>query len=314
MKRIICLLALCLGTWLQAVEINTGFNFSNSYRHDQLERKNSLHSENATFFTDTVNVKNIPIWQIGLNGYLAPPQDHFYWSDNPILSPFSNIYVDGFAYWGWGGWKSTLTEQIENLLTDSTLTGKAKLRNVHTWDIQIGLGYLFDWQDWGLGLSAGYAYDTQDLHASSGKISSVRSPIYSHYHTRTIWKGPWVGIEVFYDWCPWTFSLGYEYHRALYTSNHFIDDSLTPNAQGFEDSTHSKHAQGNVAFLEANLHIYEQWEAALSFKYQNWQARKGRLKPDDVTFSQLDFPANTTGSATGSWISYAVTLDLGYSW
>jgi len=304
---------------LSALNVESGFEISNIYRHDHYHRENSaslIHQEVNSI--DEINVQNVDLWQLGINGRLMTPQNHFYWSNNPLLSLLNNFYIDGFAYWGWAGEGGQITENIHNLSTKNTSKSKAKLKKALTWDIQFGLGYLFNWDCWGLGISYGYSYNTQLIKPKHGKISVAPSPSpleaqihTAPFHTKTLWKGPWIGLELFYDWCNWKFDLGYEHHSALYTANHY--PSLTNKQLGFEDKTHSSHAYGNVAFLDISYYFYEGWTAGTSFKYQNWKAKHGHLKPDDTTFALQGLPKSTKITAIGSWISYSISLDLGYS-
>ncbi len=304
--------------------LDSGFEIANIYRHDDYQRHNVAAMVPPTEDSiDRIKVDNVNLWQIGIKGRLTPPKDHFYWNNNQLLSLLNNFYLDGFTYWGWSKNSGQINENIHNLITGNTSKSKANLKKVFTFDLQFGLGYLLEWNCFGLGVSGGYAYNTQRVKPKHGEFSLAAMPspldrqiLTNSFHTRTIWKGPWVGVELFYELANWTFNAGYEHHFALYTVNHYRNiDSFAPQPPQpfFEDGTHSNHAYGNIAFMDVKYNFCEGWTAGTTLKYQHWQANHGHLWPDDVTFVEAGLPATTEITATGSWISYSVSLDLGYS-
>lgn len=302
------------GMGLSAFERGTEFNLTNGYRNDELQRTNRLESTDPIVSQkDHIKIDNINLYQLGLNFRSMP---HF--DDCENLSYLNNFFINGFAYWGWGGSGATLHEHIKSYVYDVEQLGRAKLKNACTQDYQIGLGYMFDCDCWNLSLSGGYAYDKQVIHSNHGEIAFpasapfVDAAIYGKgYKTTTTWQGPWVGTELFYDLCDWRLSLGYEFHFAHYHANHTIPANATSHQQGMSSSTKSSRAYGNIGFISGRYFFCEGWELGLMFKYQNWQANHGHL--DSSYFVNNGYSLTTTSSATGKWISYGLNFDIGYA-
>ena len=278
-KRFAFVCLLYSGISLSAFDPGTELNISTGYRHDDLCRVNTLKSPSSTVSQkDHIRINNINIWQVGINGRLMMPCtiEDCCWNDSIL----NHIFLDGFAYWGWGGHGAQLHEHIASSLFSEKQIGEATLKNARTEDYQIGLGYLFDWNCWNLGVSGGYAYDRQKIQTKHGKIAFPSSApfnkasIYGNgYKTATRWEGPWVGAELFHNWWAWRGSLGYEFHFAHYQANHSIPPNPTSQQQGMRSTTKSSHAYGNVIFLDGRYFFCTGWEIGLRFKYQNWRAK-----------------------------------------
>ena len=163
-------------------------NISSGYRNDTYKTVNTTKAvPDTTTQVDTINIKNINVWQVGVNGRLIMPD-----LENCFLN---NFFLSGFAYWGWNGSGGRLNEHVVSFTGAGELRGKAKLKKAETSDFQLGLGYLFYWREWNFGLSAGYAYDKQKIETKSGQISFpagapfVDAPLYGNgYQTTTKWN------------------------------------------------------------------------------------------------------------------------------
>ena len=317
-KKFVCVILLQRAITLSACNVATEFNFSTGYRNDTLERANRLQLEPpALSQKDYIKINNINLWQIGLNSRLMlPPTKRgcHIWS-------WRNFFLTGFAYWGIAGNGANLHEQITNEVAKQI--GQAKMKNISTSDYQGGVGYLFEKDCWDVSLSAGYGYDRQKVQANYGQIAFtphsdfIEAPLYSSgYRTTTIWKGAWVGTEIFYTWSSEMsrlvrLSLGYEFHPVHYTANHSIPVDATAMEQGMETTTKSSHAFGNVLWLNGRHFFCENWEWGATFTYRRWSAHRGRLT--SAYFARNGYPPTTTVSATGKWISYAINFDIGYA-
>jgi len=249
----LCLTFLCIGIALFAFDVSSDFDLSTGYRNDCLQLKNTLElTPPAVDQTDQIKINDISIWHIGINGrFLISPllQNNF-----NECSCLHNFFLAGFAYWGCNICDAHMHETIRG--NSQKQVGKAKIINVNTYDYQIGLGYLVDWNNWNLSLSSGYAYDKQKIGAKHGEISYPSgspfepAPLYgTGYKTATTWKGPWIGIELSYFWCRWKASAGYEYHFARYNANHHIPVGAIAQIEGYKTNTKSD-ANGNVIFLK----------------------------------------------------------------
>ena len=149
------------------------------------------------------------------------------------------------------------------------------------------------------------------------KIGSNRSsrtlenaPLYGPgYKTATTWKGPWIGLEVFYFWKECRFSLGYEFHFAHYKAKHTIPQNAIAQLEGFANQATSPKAYGNVVFLSGNYLLCGFIDLGLYFKYQNWQAPQGTLKKPLFAANGYRLPVDV--KATGEWTSYLIGLNAG---
>lgn len=311
-----CSLFLLTGS-LAALDLSTEVNFIGGYRNDDLRRRNTKELIPPTVENvDTIKIKSIHIGQVGLNARFKSPQ-----MDTCCDCSFlGNFYVDGFAYWGWGGKGAKLHEVIDEPFVGPVEFGRAELKDVNTYDYQIGVGYFFDLDCVGVGISGGYAWDRQRIKTSHGELASapvtdfLDAPIYSAgYETTTTWEGPWIGAEFFFDVCEWTLGLGYEYHFAHYRARHTIPNNPFAEAEGLANIAKSSQGSGNVGFLNAFYHFCEGWQIGAEFKYQNWFADCARVKPLGGTFVDFGLPETTRIHATGQWISYSINFNIGYS-
>lgn len=310
------LIASC--TTLSAIDIRTDLNIVGGYRNDELQRINIIEFYPPTVTEiDKIRIDNINIGQVGLQGRLMMPRCEPCWCED--FAFINNFYLAGFALWGWGGSGTNLHEREEDFTAGLEVIGRAKLSDAQTEDYQIGLGYLFDFGCWGVGISGGYSYDQQEIRTKHGAFTtptfSVEVAGYGKgYKTKTTWKGPWIGAQLFRDWCSWTFGLGYEYHWADYTAKHRVPNNPTAQAEGFiADNTKSHQGFGNIVFVDSVYHFCNCWEVGAGFRYQYWEADHCRLTPAGTSFAQLGFPVTTKARAIGKWISWSINFNLGYS-
>ncbi len=299
---------------LSAIEHHTEINLSGGYRNDQLASKIDLTTTPPQ--VPTVNsalkskIDDISIGQIGFDGRIMFP-----YSSDPCCEFYflNNFYLDGFAYWGWSGEgnKLHLTDEEDERTTSTHI----KLKEIQTDDYQVGLGYLFDDDCWAFGVSAGYAYNSQKIKSKGGEISTpsnidlLTDPLFSDgYKTKTHWQGPWVGVELYYDWCHWAFTLGYEYHFATYHQTHKNPSSM-PN---IASKIKANDAYGNVVYLDAIYRFCGGWQAGFEFKYQDWQARHGHVT---THHANITLPPDETlkAKANAQWQSYSIMADIGYA-
>lgn len=285
------------------------------YRNDTLHRNNSIKFSRTESESDTIHIKHIHLWQVGVDYFFTLPQNYY---RSNCLHFLKNFYVDGFAYGGAGGRDAPLHETITSHPSGMEERGKAKLKAAHTTDLQVGIGYVFDWNNWAIGCKGGYSYNKQTISTEYGKCVLPKHPceydlLYRHgYRTSTIWQGPWLGAEIFYACNRWKVRGGYEYHFTSYIANHYVPDLVAIEYDALEDKTFSNRASGNVIFLNGVYHFCEGWEAGLWLKYQHWSSPPGHLKPRYGTFSDYELPATTKAKGTDRWISYSISLDLGY--
>lgn len=298
---------------LFALEVCPELDLSTGYRNDSLQRKNTLELTPSTVAQiDKIKINDISIWQVGVDGsVLMSPCQEINFED---CEYHHNFYLSGFAYWGWNISVPHLHETIVG--NTQKQLGKAKIKDVRTYDYQIGAGYLFNWCHWNIGFSGGYAYDKQKISSKQGEISFPEgapfepAPLYAKgYRTATTWQGPWIGVELARTWFQWQVAGGYEYHFARYHANHSIPLNPIAQIEGYSTSTKAN-GNGNVFFLKGNYLFCSRWILGACFKYQYWNANHGHL--NSPFFSANGYPLTTRVSAEGKWSSYNLHLNIGY--
>lgn len=280
-------------------------NAFGGYRNDTYTRVNRT----AGVQSDTIDINNLNIWQVGVNGRFMMPgfKDSF----------VRNFFVNGFAYWGWKAGASELVERVKSYAGAGVQKGKAHVDSVNTTDFQAGLGYLFEWESWNFGLSSGYAWDNQTIETNSGKISYpagspyVDAPLYgSGYKTATKWRGPWVGADVEYSQCSWRTRAGYEFHIASFSAKHTIPNNFIARLQGVDSYANASQAYGNVAFFDGDYRYCEWGKIGAGFTYQHWQALHGDLSSQESSLDAV--PSSTTTSSSARWTAYGANINLGF--
>lgn len=312
-KLIFTILSLTAIQQMYGFEFNNEFNFIGGYRHDDVHFDTSIHFDDAALPEHFV-IKNLNIWEVGVTARYKIPT----WDYCECESFLNNFYLDGFVKWGWGGNgnKFELTD-YDSPPTELVNITKGKLKNAQTFDYQIALGYLYDWECWGLGLLGGYAYNYEHIKTKNGKTAElptldvfVNDPFFDGDKYEQIWQGPYLGVDFLYHLCNWNLDLGYEHHFAHYHAKNTINPAFLTD--GFSDVRKTHSAHGDVIFLNGEYLFCNGWHIGLGVKYQYWTAKDGEFHPTLITFESLGLPAGTVGKATGNWTSYNAHLNVGY--
>lgn len=311
---VLCLLLACSANSLIAFELDSEFNVTGRYRRDEIDLSEKIKLAPPTLTeTDKVHAKDLDVWQWGI--------DYRFMMPTLFCGTFSflnNFYLDGYAYWGYGGKNGKLSEKIHAVNPVAITIGKAHLKNAQNSDFQVGIGYLFSWNCWGLGISGGYSYDKFKLKTSHGKTSIGGNPfedaiLYAKgYKTTTIWEGGYVGAKLFYEWCSWLFDIGYEFHLPRYSEVHALSDRAEVVQSRLPSKSRSNQAYGNVAFLDVHYYICGGLVLGAGFKYQNWTACHARVRPRHGSFVDHHLPATTKINENVEWNSYSASVDIGY--
>lgn len=302
---------------LTALDVGSQFNLSGGYSNDVIAAHNTITEVSGVETVDHFRVDNLNIGKIGFDFRLSP------WKmdvccDYPFLG---NLYVDGYAYWGWSG-----KDDFERAISTTTAGGAVLSSTIshgdqqaRTQDFEIGLGYLvFNCEEWALGVTGGYSYNMQRVRTSNGEtaISAgafASDPLYSGLVFKQKWQGAWVGSDFFYNCCDWLINVGYEYHFANYRASFNIPSDPIAQASDFSDVRKGHHGYGNVVYASIHQPVCDCVDLGLSFTYKNFRTRHCGLKPKHSTFVAEGYPEGTTGSATSKWINYSIIADLGYS-
>lgn len=245
--------------------------------------------------TDDLNYRNLRIWEVGLQGRLAMPEDcdcENWW--------LNNFFLKGYAYWGWvtdGDFDETITISPIGFPT-TTFFDKGDADDGHTYDYSVGLGWLYPVScEFGIGPVAGYAWDRQIIRTNHNRV-----------HLTNKWTSPWLGFEMAYELCDCDmyFDAGYEYHWTRWHSQ-FINHNRSLN----DTRRSNRHGSGHVAFFDAAWNYCECIDIIFGFRYTYFRTKgheSGRF-PD----GSLGGTAPVSGSVnSNNWRSYAVTIDLAY--
>lgn len=258
--------------------------------------------------------KNIDIWQVGVQATLAIPGCY----TDCGWDWLSQFYVEGYAYWGTVG--NGGKRYIDFYLPDGTFDGSSK-RNTRagsTYDYQVSLGWLYPVTcEFGLAPIVGYSWDHQTIRPStlisfeSTESAPVTPAISIGEYYKYNWKGPFLGIELVYDFCDIRLDAGYEYHwvKSSYSlnSNQFDISPIFPDCTPRSQKSHDNHARAHVGYLGATWNICDCWALKLGGKYRNYWAGT------DIARSNPELTEDC-GFATYKphWHSWEVTFDIAY--
>jgi len=310
-SRIIAGCLLSVGTSLSAVELMNDIDFSGGYRQDDF--KTAYHyflRDDARDVTNNITkAEHANIWQIGLKGRLVMP-DLYCLQSFEFLRYF---YLTGHAYWGRDAGHTHFEDNYES--ADNGF-GCGTIKDYHTTDWQIGLGYLFDIGcffgcnsdlDLSLGVLGGYSWDQQKITLGKRSVDSGFNGIaylpdtsYNSANLFNRWQGGWLGTEIYYSHCNLLLNLGYEYHWSTWDSGENF-----PKVN-FWDRRHSDNASGNVVYLDATYNVCDSWEVGIGLKWSRYTACKGKTKASDSDLYGYS-------DANGRLQSWQLTANLGYN-
>lgn len=330
MGSVLAAITIAAVTPLTAFEPQAEFNFSGGWREDHLR---SFITTNVDTSTDLVKGAHLNIWQIGLDGFVAPQFCE-------CGSLWNNFVVKGSAYWGWindGVYQHTITDVPS---VGFTTIDRGDIFRGHTWDYDVGIGYLYPVMDCvRLGPTFGYSYNKLTYKAENviGVIDNPTNPLlvppmdgskidhFSYFDEGLVfisrWKGLWAGVDATIDMCEWMFTFSYEYHWGQWEGKfNAVPDNLTDDIH-FSDKRKSNSARGQVGFIGANYAFSECFNIGLGVKYENFHAA-GRevpqVTPDPNAkppvlpgFPGVGGPANEVDKVKTTWSSVQVIVDLG---
>jgi len=280
--------------------VGSDIRLTNGYRRDKFTSSVIKVNGDRDFLSrDSLSIKDVNIYQIGGK---------------------ANFYSMGFAVraeydYGWvhNGRYAENTVSVD--ACDLVCRGSVKKGKVR--DINIGGTYFFiDAPDFFsgnlyIGPAGGYSRSQQNLTIgnviTNGEFDNVLTGL--SYSNR--WQGPWAGVDGLFQIANVTVRACYEYHWAHWKAQWTLRGGDA--REGFSDKRHSKHAHGNVAFVDAFCNLSEFLVVGVGIKWQRWSQRKGQEKAVDPELAEFFEENDQTFKARhASWDSLAGTIEIGY--
>lgn len=262
------------------------------YRLDEITCLANAFDPPGTFIgSDDLKAKNLDVWEWGLKSRVR----------------LGNIYAKVWGTFGVIPFGSYTETGLES-------TSKAKVRHGKVEDASFGLGYLFGVTDWlCLAPIGGWAYDYQRIKIKHTKTDGVDDSTLDGVSYTSRWQGPWVGFEAATEICCLALNLGYEYHWAHWHAVWKLHGDDIPGG-AFSDKRQSKHASGNVVYLNTYWNAFDALDAGILLKYQYWKATNGSLVPRNGTFADVGFGADEVDKISHAiWQSFEIQFSLGYT-
>lgn len=294
-------------------------NLTNGYRCDKITADvHAFDPPGTLFLTDDLKVKNLSSYQIGLKGralycsWLARAEGDYAWTGHGKYHEDSAGFPGDFA-----------------LATSTAHVHKGNMA-----DFTVGGGYLFNLGQFtgmcgcdnscgcdnycnsdtyfGIGPVAGWSYSRQQIKLKDAVTNGLPDPVLDDLKYTNRWQGPWLGVDLSFKTCQFTINAGYEYHWADWHASWRLDG---PDVLGvaFSDRRHSKHAQGQVGYIDGRWNVWCNWTIGIGLKYQNWRVNKGRVEPLAGSFPAVGLSPTEVDRVKATWQSFAATFDIGYS-
>lgn len=186
-------------------------------------------------------------------------------------------------------------------------------------DLTLGVGYIFKPSNSRISFTplVGFSHHGQDLTITDG-YQTISEPILdkqifpglegafdgldSSYETN--WIGPWLGIDVAYDWKNSNrLAFSFEYHWTHYYAK--ADWNLISRFEHPKSFEHNANGHGIVFNTNWRSQFYKNWSYNFDLSYQRWQTDSG---VDRTFFS--DGSVSETRLNKVSWESLAVMFGL----
>lgn len=294
-KTLFCCLMQLFFINLNAVNQDSYLDLSTGYRSDRISCLVDVFDPPSVLIaSDDIKIKHLSIYQLGGKARFT----------------FCNSwFIRGNAYYGWaldGKYKETVTSGK----TASVFEAKAHKGN--TVDATVGGGYLYSFNDcWAIGPAAGWSYDHQKAKMSHGFLGETPETFLDGLTYKNRWSGPWLGVDFLFRRCNFIVHGGYEFHWAHWHAEWLLKGADIPHV-AFSDVRHSKHAHGNLVYLDGRWEFSPCWHIGVGLQWQGWCAKHGRLHPKFTTLKAMGFPNEVDKVKHAKWHSAAITVDLGY--
>lgn len=287
----------CLWDNIRSWDWEANVNATGGYRYDELTCLIDAYDPPGTFISsDDLKAKNLNVWEWGLKGRLK----------------LGNIYAKGWGTFGiipFGNYreKGTSADGATGVINADVRHGKVE-------DVSFGLGYLLGITDWlCVAPVGGWSYDYQRIKLKHAKSDGISDSTINGLAYKNRWQGPWAGIEGVTEICCFAVNFGYEYHWAHWHASWDLHGADVLGGS-FSDKRESKHATGNVGYINTYWNAWDDFEAGLLVKYQYWRAKNGSMIPKAGSFAAVGLGANEVDKIPHAiWQSIEIQLSLGYT-
>jgi hypothetical protein len=295
MKKIVTTL-LFLESCLVAQVVPNYLDLSLGYRNDQItnNRISAFDSTGALVLDENIDITQLNVYQIGAK---------------VRYEPFCNLFGRGSC---WIGTVNGGDYKERDYITTTLSNIHAKINHGQTIDWDLEGGYQLDFFGVGLAPIFGWSYNKQDIRFRNVTNNGPIDPYLNGLRYVTYWNGPFVAVDLFYEFCNILINGGYEYHWAHWKGRYMLP---VPSDKGvvFSNTRRSHHAIGNVVYIDVLWNYFCDWAVGVSYKYQDYQTCRGDFSPDWGTFTSQGFPQIVkTDVPKAEWQSHQVTLDLRY--
>lgn len=268
------------------------FDITNGYRQDNFSTKllttnvaNSFREENK------LKIDNVAIYQLGGKAEID----------------LCGFFARGEMYWGWSD--SGKFKEASRFFNEKPSKSKAGLRKGRTKDYVVGGGYYLSFCGFEIGPSGGWSYQYQSFKVKNARFQGVPDPLLNGLQFSNTWEGPWAGVDARWDFCGFQVRSGYSYYWATWKGKWLLRDNKHEGVS-FTETCKGNDAYGQSAYIDTVWNLLPFVELGLSFKWQQWIARKGKEKISkfDKMAQGWKMPDRVKHA---TWDSYAVSLILG---
>ena len=271
-------------------------DISVGYRNDQIKdnRISAVDAAGAIVLDEKIDVTGLNVFEIG---------------SKVRYEPFCHLFGRGSC---WIGWINGGDYNERDYITGSISNIHGKINNGQTIDWDLEGGYQFSFFGFGAAPIFGWSYNKQDVRFRNVTNNGPTDPYLNGLRYVTYWNGPFVALDLFYEFFNILVNAGYEYHWAHWKGFYYLPK---PSDIGvvFSNIRRSHQAIGNVVYIDVMWNYLCNWTLGVSYKYQDFCTSRGDFSPYFGSFATQGFPEiQKTDVPNAEWQSHQVTLDLRY--